>query len=68
MAAVDHSRMNFGTGKGAVDATLSYPLDRIVATKLNLYVFGQGFAGYGENLLNYDKRTTRLRVGVGFVR
>jgi len=63
-----NSRMNFGTGKGAVDATLSYPLDRIVATKLNLYVFGQGFAGYGENLLDYDKRTTRLRVGVGFVR
>jgi outer membrane phospholipase A len=63
-----NSRINPGSGKGAVDALLSYPLDQIVDTNLNLYVFGQGFVGYGENLLDYDRRATRLRIGVGFVR
>ena len=33
-----------------------------------LPVFGQGFIGYGKNLFYYDRRATRLRVGVGFVR
>ena len=37
-------------------------------TDLNLYVFGQAFAGYGENLLDYNRQTTRLRVGVAIVR
>ncbi len=62
------SRINFGTGKGAVDADVSYPLDRILARNLNLYLFGQAFAGYGENLLDYDRRVTRLRFGIGIVR
>jgi phospholipase A1/A2 len=62
------SRLNFSSGKGAIDAELSYPLDRIVDTDLNVYVFGQGFAGYGENLLDYNRSTTRLRVGVSIVR
>jgi phospholipase A1 len=62
------SRLNFGTGKGAVDAELSYPLDRLVETGLNVYLFGQAFAGYGENLLDYDRRTNRVRVGIAFIR
>lgn len=62
------SRFNFSSGKGAIDGELSYPLDRIVETDLNLYVFGQAFAGYGENLLDYNRQTTRLRVGVAIVR
>jgi len=63
-----NSVFNLGSGKGSIDALLSYPLDRIVKSNVNLYVFGQAFAGYGENLLDYDKRTTRLRVGIGFTR
>lgn len=63
-----NTRFNFSSGKGAIDAGLSYPLDRIVDTSLNLYVFGQGFAGYGENLLDYDRKVTRLRAGVAIVR
>jgi outer membrane phospholipase A len=63
-----NSRLNFSTGKGALDAELSYPLDRIVDTGLNLYVFGQGFAGYGENLLDYNRKINRLRIGIGIVR
>ena len=54
--------------KGAIDAELSYPLDKIVDTNLNVYVFGQAFAGYGENLLDYDRKATRLRLGVAIVR
>ncbi|MBU3077586.1 phospholipase A [Sphingomonas sp. XMGL2] len=63
-----NTRFNFATGKGAIDANLSYPLDRLVYSELNLYAFGQAFAGYGENLLDYNRRITRLRVGVGIVR
>ncbi|WP_454883355.1 phospholipase A [Sphingomonas oryzagri] len=62
------SRINFGTGKGAIDADVSYPLNRIIAHNLNLYLFGQAFAGYGENLFDYDRRVTRLRFGIGIVR
>ena len=63
-----NSRFNFSSGKGAIDAELSYPLDRIVNTDLNLYLFGQGFAGYGENLLDYNRKATRLRFGIAIVR
>lgn len=63
-----NSRLNPGSGKGAVDAELSYPLDRIVETNLNFYVFGQAFTGYGENLFDYDRSLTRVRIGIGIVR
>jgi outer membrane phospholipase A len=62
------SRINFNTGKGAFDAELSYPLDRLIESKLNLYLFGQAFAGYGENLFDYSRRVTRVRFGIGIVR
>lgn len=63
-----NSRFNFGSGKGAIDAELSYPLDRIFQSSLNIYLFGQAFAGYGENLLDYRKSMTRLRFGIAIVR
>ncbi|EQB16728.1 MULTISPECIES: phospholipase A [Sphingobium] len=62
------TRFNFGSGKGAVNADLSYPLPRLLGGGPDLYLFAQGFAGYGENLLDYDRRMTRLRVGIAFVR
>ena len=62
------SRINFSSGKGAVEGELSYPMDNIIDTGLNLYLFGQAFAGYGENLLDYDRKVTRLRFGVSIVR
>jgi outer membrane phospholipase A len=61
------SRLNFGTGKGSIDADLSYPLTH-VWHDLPLYVVVQGFTGYGEDLLDYDRKQTRLRVGIGIVR
>lgn len=62
------SRFNFGSGKGAIAADLSYPLPRWLGGGPDFYLFVQSFHGYGENLLDYDSRTTRLRVGVALVR
>jgi len=62
------SRFNFGSGKGSIAADLSYPLRRILGGGPDFYLFGQTFTGYGENLLDYNKRATRLRIGVALVR
>ncbi|TYC87033.1 phospholipase [Novosphingobium sp. BW1] len=62
------SRMNFSSGKAAINGELSYPMDNIIETGLNLYLFGQAFTGYGENLLDYNRKVTRLRFGVSIVR
>lgn len=62
------TRFNAGSGKGSVNGEVSYPLDRLSGLGLNFYLFGQAFTGYGENLLDYDRQQTRLRVGFGIVR
>eukprot|EP00456_Euglypha_rotunda_P051895 TRINITY_DN4187_c0_g1_i7.p1 TRINITY_DN4187_c0_g1~~TRINITY_DN4187_c0_g1_i7.p1 ORF type:complete len:343 (-),score=55.95 TRINITY_DN4187_c0_g1_i7:313-1341(-) len=62
------SRINFGSGKGSISADLSYPLRRILGGGPDFYLFGQSFVGYGENLLDYNRRTNRLRIGVALVR
>nr|WP_210766574.1 phospholipase A [Caenibius tardaugens] len=62
------TRFNFSSGKGALNATLSYPLSRILGGGPDFYLFGQGFTGYGENLLDYNRRTTRFRLGLALVR
>ena len=63
-----NSRYNFSTGKGALAADLSYPLPNLWSGGPEVYLYGQSFIGYGENLLDYNKRTTRFRVGIAFVR
>ena len=62
------SRINFSSGKGSIAADLSYPLRGILGGGPDFYLFGQSFVGYGENLLDYNRRTTRLRIGVALVR
>lgn len=62
------SRLNPGSGKGAINAELSYPLDAVLKGMPDLYLFGQSFYGYGENLLDYNRRITRFRVGIGLAR
>ena len=62
------SRFNFGSGKGAIDAELSYPLSSLIDDKVSLYLFGHAFTGYGENLLDYNRHATRLRIGIAIVR
>ncbi|WP_211295114.1 phospholipase A, partial [Novosphingobium guangzhouense] len=62
------SRFNLGSGKGAISADLSYPLRRLLGGGPDFYLFAQSFIGYGENLLDYNKRVSRLRLGVALVR
>lgn len=62
------TRLNFSTGKGALNADLSYPLARLLGGGPDFYLFGQSFVGYGENLLDYDRRMTRFRIGLALVR
>lgn len=62
------ARYNIGSDKGAAQIDVSYPLSRLIWDRLNLYVYGQLYAGYGENLLDYDRRATRARIGVAIVR
>ena len=62
------TRFNPASGKGAISADLSYPLPRLLGGGPDFYLFGQSFVGYGENLLDYDRKTTRLRIGVALVR
>jgi outer membrane phospholipase A len=65
--AVD-GRLNFGSGRGAVTGDVSYPVDRLIGSSLNVYLYGQLFRGYGENLLDYRRLFTRARAGIAFVR
>ena len=60
------SRLNVGSGHGAIDADLSYPLLRLAGVPL--YAVLQGFTGYGEDLRDYDRRQSRLRFGLGIAR
>ncbi len=61
------SRYNFSTGKGSVDADLTYPVRRLIG-RTPLYLVVQGFTGYGEDLLDYNRRQTRVRAGLGIIR
>lgn len=62
------TRYNFGSGKGAISADASYPLPRLLGGGPDFYLFAQSFTGYGENLLDYNRRMTRVRIGVALVR
>ena len=61
-------RFNFSSGKGALSADLSYPLHKLWPEGPDLYLFGEGFVGYGEDLLDYNRRATALRFGAALVR
>src|SRR3546814_4124934 len=56
------TRFDFRSGKGAISADISYPLRRILGGGPDFYLFGQSFVGYGENLLDYNRRMSRLRI------
>jgi outer membrane phospholipase A len=62
------ARGNPGTGKGSAEAFLSYPLARISDALPHLYLFGQAYTGYGEAMIDYNKRATHLRAGIAFTR
>ena len=60
-------RGNIGTGRGALQMDLSYPVNQLIPG-LDLYLYSQFFTGFGENLLNYNVKDTRLRFGIGILR
>jgi phospholipase A1/A2 len=62
------TRFNFSSGKGALNADLSYPLPRLLGGGPDFYLYVQSFIGYGENLLDYNRYATRLRLGIAMVR
>ena len=54
--------------RGSLQLDLSYPLLRITGDSLALYAFAQYFTGYGESLLQYDRRVSAFRVGIALYR
>jgi len=62
------ARGNPGTGRGSAEAFLSYPVAAIGNGWPHIYLFGQAFTGYGEAIDDYNRRTTRARLGVAFTR
>lgn len=62
------SRYNVSTGRGALSTELSYPLPALLGGGPEFYLFAQNFVGYGESLLDYDRRMTRLRIGFAIAR
>ena len=60
------ARGNPGTGKGAAELYASYPLARPLG--VGIYLFGQGFTGYGEALDDYRSSDTHLRLGIALTR
>jgi phospholipase A1 len=59
-------RGNPGTGKAAGELFASYPLATIGLT--GIYLFGQGFVGYGETLSTYARHDSHARLGIAFTR
>ncbi len=55
-------RGNFETGKGAVEATYSYPL----INDINIYA--KVFSGYMESLIDYNNNITKCSIGFSFSR
>lgn len=62
-----YARGNPGTGRGAAEFFASYPLRRL-GGGLGLYLFGEAFTGYGEQLLRYNRIDNHVRLGVSLTR
>lgn len=54
--------------RGSIQLDLTYPLNKVLGGNFDVYLDVQGFYGYGESLLDYDERTSSLRVGIAVVR
>ena len=61
-------RGGISSGKGNVSVDASYPLNALSFSNLDLYFYVQLYHGYGEDLINYDTKDTRIRLGFAFVR
>lgn len=63
-----YARGNPATGKGAVEAFLSYPIARFGLSGAGIYLFGEAYSGYGERLRNYNRVDTHARIGFSISR
>ena len=54
--------------KGSVQFDLSYPLRKVFAGNIDLFLHAQYFNGFGESLLEYNESTSAFRLGVSLVR
>jgi outer membrane phospholipase A len=54
--------------KGSVQFDLTYPLRKVFAGNLDVFLHAQYFNGYGESLLEYNESTSAFRLGVSLVR
>ncbi|WP_321389860.1 phospholipase A [Emcibacter sp.] len=61
-------RGNFETGKGLLMLDFTYPLNKLFINHPDLYFQTQLITGYGEKMLEYDRKETRLRFGIGITR
>jgi len=62
-----YARGNPYTGKGAAEFFASYPLRRL-GGGLGLYLFGEAYTGYGEQLLRYNQIDNHVRFGLSLTR
>lgn len=64
---VEASLRNPTGDRRAVELYASYPLVRL-GGGTGIYLFGQGFAGYGEAIDDFRRRSSSARIGVAFTR
>ncbi len=60
-------RLNLESGRYGGELFLSYPL-AVLGGDFGVYLFGQGFHGYGETLNRYRVRDTHARLGIALTR
>lgn len=56
------------SGKGNIVVNASYPLNKWSFSNLALYLHAQVYSGYGEDLLDYNHKSTTFRIGFGLSR
>lgn len=63
-----NARVGSKFDKGSLQLDFSYPLKKLFRDNLDLFLQVQYFTGYGESLLRYDEKSTRVRVGFAIFR
>lgn len=66
--AVLESHLRWAEKGASARVDLSYPLDRLFDTHLQIYLQAQYVNALAESLLNYQERTRAVRLGISVVR